>query len=180
VKLSRVWTLRLWTSRPYTVLPGTSVSFLVGTCCLYRQVRKPVLNTETAHHSETLIHIYQTTRRHISLDRKLICKFRFFFICGERANQVGRHKMAKNKFVKWLKCVYWSCHALLYPKGGVTKTSAWILFREVLAVLVRKYTLCEQRAELLNVKPVGIYSDYWAISVTAFTLRFAAVGTSRR
>jgi len=60
-----------------------------------------------------------------------------------------------------------------------------MLYKEIIAVCCQIYTkhintLCEQRAELLNVKPVGIYSDYWAISVTAFTLRFAAVGTSRR
>jgi hypothetical protein len=60
-----------------------------------------------------------------------------------------------------------------------------MLYKEIIAVCSQIYTihisrLCEQRAELLNVKPDCIYSDSWAISVTAFTLRFATVGTSRR
>jgi hypothetical protein len=60
-----------------------------------------------------------------------------------------------------------------------------MLYREIIAVCSQintKHinTLCEQRAELLIVKPGGTYSNHWVISVSAFTQRFAAVGTSRR
>jgi hypothetical protein len=60
-----------------------------------------------------------------------------------------------------------------------------MLHREAVAVCSHIHTkhiyiVCEEKAELLNVKRGGTFSDHWAISVSAFTRRFAAVGTSRR
>ena len=57
-------------------------------------------------------------------------------------------------------------------------------YREIIAVCsqihtILIHTLCEQRAELLNVKLGGTYSDYWTINVSVFTRLFAPVGTSR-
>ena len=150
MNLSSLWTLRLWTSRSYTVLPGISVSFLVVTCCLYSQVRKPILNTPTTHHSEALIHIYQTTRRHISFDRKLIGKYIFFYL--RWTSQSSRPLQNGEGQIREMLEVYLCRHVMhcFFPKGCITKTRAWILFKEVLAVLVRKHTLCEPNAQFLT------------------------------
>jgi len=60
-----------------------------------------------------------------------------------------------------------------------------MLYRKIIAVCSQIHTkhintVCEQKAELLNAKRGGTYSDHLAISVSAFTRRFAAVGTSMR
>jgi hypothetical protein len=60
-----------------------------------------------------------------------------------------------------------------------------MLYREIIAVCSQIHTqhintLCEQKTELLNVKPGGKYSDHRTISVSGFTRRFTAVGTSWR
>jgi hypothetical protein len=51
---------------------------------------------------------------------------------------------------------------------SVLKTSHLMLYREIIAVCSQIHTkhmnkLCGLNVELLNVKPVGTYSDYWAL-----------------
>jgi len=62
----------------------------------------------------------------------------------------------------------YSDHWALKGSISVIKTSQLMLYMEIIAVSSQIHTkhtntLCGQNVELLNVKPVGTYSDHWAV-----------------